>query len=34
MQSSPDPQALLLVVDVQQGFEAPRWVLSVVRAFR
>ena len=23
MQSSPDPQALLLVVDVQQGFDAP-----------
>ena len=25
MQSSPDPDALLLVVDVQQGFDAPRW---------
>jgi nicotinamidase-related amidase len=25
MQSSTDPQALLLVVDVQQGFDAPRW---------
>lgn len=25
MQSSPDPQPLLLVVDVQQGFDAPKW---------
>ena len=25
MESSPDPQALLLVVDVQQGFDAPSW---------